>query len=137
MVTTESTPRMLPIPADVAGGGVIVLLALFQTLVLGDGGLLAFAVLLVVWPLVGGAVAAFFSARHSDRPVDGAVAGTFAALTATLLVLLSGVAGAWPAFITTNVGVTLWPVTLATLVATTLAWTVFGYLGAAAADQAV
>ena len=35
MATTESTPDLLPVPADVAGGGVIVLLALFQTLVLG------------------------------------------------------------------------------------------------------
>lgn len=137
MATTESTPQSLPVPADVAGGGVIVLLALFQTLLLDGGGLLAFAALLVVWPLIGGAVAAFLSARQADRPVDGAVAGTFAALTATLLVLLSGFVGAWPAFVTSNVGVTLWPVTLATLVATTLAWTVFAYLGAAAADGAV
>ena len=93
--------------------------------------------MLIVWPLLGGGAAAFFSVRPSDRPVDGAVAGTFAALTATLLVLLSGLAGAWPSFVTANVGVTLWPVTLATLVATTIAWTVFGYLGAAAADSVV
>lgn len=137
MATTESTAQELPVPADVAGGGIIVLLALFQILVLDGGGLLAFAALLIVWPLIGGAVAAFLSSRHEDRPVDGALAGTFAALTATLLVLLSGFAGAWPAFVTTNVGVTLWPVTLATLVATTLSWTVFAYLGAAAADGVV
>lgn len=128
---------MLPIPADVTGGGVIVLLALFQTLVVGGGGLAAFVALLVVWPLIGGAVAGFFSVRPSDRSVDGAVAGTFAALTATILVLLAGFAGAWPAFITANLGVSLWPVTFATLVATTISWTVFGYAGAAAVDRAV
>jgi hypothetical protein len=138
MATTESTPDLLPIPADVAGGGVIVLLALFQTLVLGGGGTLSFVALLLVWPLIGGGVAAFFSTHpRQDRPVYGAVAGTFAALTATLLVFLSGLAGVWPSFVTAHVGVTLWPVTLVTLVGTTLAWTVFGYLGAAAAEKLV
>lgn len=32
MATTESTPRPLPIPSDVAGGGLVVLLAVLQTL---------------------------------------------------------------------------------------------------------
>ncbi|MFW5895896.1 MAG: hypothetical protein ACOCUA_00745 [archaeon] len=137
MATTESTPPQLPIPADVTGGGVIVLLALLQTLLLDGGGIVTFTALLVVWPLVGGAAAAFFSARPSDRPVDGAVAGAFASLTVTLLVLLTGLAGAWPGFVTTNLGVSLWPVTFATLVGTSISWTVFGYLGAAAVDRAV
>lgn len=135
MATSESTAELLPIPSDVAGGGIVVVLALFQTLVVGSGSLPAFVALLVVWPLVGGAAAAFFSVRAADRPVDGAVAGVFAALTTTVLVLLSGVAGAWPPFVTANVGVSLWPVTLATLAATTIAWTVFGYLGASVADR--
>ncbi|GAB7095909.1 hypothetical protein JCM30237_30630 [Halolamina litorea] len=127
---------MLPIPSDVAGGGTIVLLTLLQTLVLGGSGLLAFGALLVVWPLVGGATAAFFSARSEARSVDGAVAGVFASLTVTVLVLLTGYVGAWPGFVTSNVGVSLWPVVFATLMGTMISWTVFGYLGAAVADRA-
>jgi len=137
MATTRSSSRMLPIPSDVAGGGVVVLLAILQTLAVASGGVAAFAALLVVWPLLGGATAAFFSARSENRAVDGAVAGAFASLTATVLVLLTGFAGAWPAFLTSNVGVSLWPVAFATLVATMLTWTVFGYLGAVAVDRAV
>lgn len=135
MSTTQSTPRLLPIPSDVAGGAVITLLALLQVFAVSSGGLLAFAVLLVLWPLVGGATAAFFAKQRHDRAVKGAVAGVFAALTATLLVLLSGFAGVWPGFVTSNIGVTLWPVTFATLVGSMLAWTVFGYLGGVLAEQ--
>lgn len=137
MSTTESTPAMLPVPSDVAGGALIALLALVQISLFSGGGAIAFVALLVVWPLLGGAVAGFYSMRSRDQPVDGAVAGTFAGLTGTVLVLLSGFGGFWPAFITSNVGVSLWPVTLATLVATTLTWTVFGYLGAAAVEELV
>ncbi len=136
MATTESTSRLLPIPSDVAGGGLVVLLAILQTLALPSGGLAAFVALLVVWPLLGGAVAAFFSGDPEDRAVDGAVAGAFASLTATVLVLLTGFVGAWPSFLTSNVGVSLWPVTFATLIATMLAWTVFGYLGALGVERA-
>ena len=128
---------MLPIPSDVAGGGLVVLLAIVQTLAVASGGLAAFVALLVVWPLLGGATAAFFSADPEDRTVDGTVAGAFASLTATLLVLVTGFVGAWPAFLTTNVGVSLWPVAFATLIATMLTWTVFGYLGAVGVDRAV
>lgn len=135
MSTSQSTPRLLPVPSDVAGGAVITLLTLLQVLAVSSGGALAFATLLVLWPLAGGAAAAFFSNRAKDRAVDGAVAGVFAALTVTLLVLLSGFAGIWPGFVTANVGVTLWPVTFATLVATMLSWTVFGYLGGVLADN--
>lgn len=135
MSTTQSTPQLLPIPSDVAGGAVITLLALVQVFAVSSGGALAFAVLLVLWPLAGGATAAFFSNKPRDRAVDGAVAGAFAALTATVLVLLSGFAGVWPGFITSNIGVTLWPVTFATLVGSMLSWTVFGYLGGTLAEK--
>ena len=135
MSMSQSTPRLLPVSSDVAGGTVIALLALLQIALVSTGGLLAFAVLLVVWPLVGGATAAFFSGRARDRALDGAVAGTFAALAATLLVLLSGFAGAWPAFITANIGVSLWPVTFTTMIGATLSWTVFGYLGGTLAGK--
>lgn len=135
MSTTESTPPLLPVPSDVAGGALITLLGLIQISLVSSGGAIAFVVLLVVWPLLGGATAAFFSTRSRDQPVDGAVAGVFAGLTATVLILLSGFVGVWPAFVTANIGVSLWPVTIATLVATTLSWTVFGYLGGAAAEE--
>lgn len=135
MSTTQSTPPLLPIPSDVAGGAVIALLALIQVVAVSSGGVLAFAVLLVLWPLAGGATAAFFSNQPRDRAVKGAVAGVFGSLTATLLVLLSGFAGVWPGFVTANIGVSLWPVTFATLVGSMLAWTVFGYVGGALAEQ--
>lgn len=135
MSTSQSTPEVLPVPADVAGGAVIALLALLQIALVSTGGLIAFAVLLVVWPLLGGATAAYFSRRSRDRAVDGAVAGTFAALTATLLVLLSGFAGVWPAFITANIGVSLWTVTFATMIGATISWTVFGFFGGALAQK--
>lgn len=137
MSTTESTSPVLPVPSDVAGGAVIAALALIQISLVTSGGALAFVTLLVVWPLLGGATAGFFSTRSRDQPVDGAVAGTFAGLTAAVLMLLLGFAGVWPAFITSNIGVSLWSVTLATLVATTLSWTVFGYLGAAGVEELV
>jgi len=117
------------------GGGVLALLGLLHIYGLGLGGPVGFLALLVGWPLVAGSVASRLSVDPSSREVNGAVAGVFGALTVTLIVLLTGLAGAWPAFVTSNLGVSLWPVTLATLVMLTLSWTVFGYAGGYLADR--
>lgn len=115
--------------ADVVGGGVIAVLGLLHVFGLQLGGTVGFVALLVGWPLVGGSVASRLSARREDAQVDGAVAGTFGALLVTLVVFLTGLAGAWPSFVVTNVGVSLWPVTFAMLATLTISWTVFGYVG--------
>ncbi|SDX95988.1 hypothetical protein [Halobellus clavatus] len=132
--TTQTAPRSLPASADVVGGGVLALLGLLHLFGLGLGGVVGFLALLVGWPLIAGVVAGRLSVDATDRSVNGAVAGVFGSLTVTLLVLLTGLVGAWPAFITSNIGVTLWSVTLAVLAMLTISWTVFGYAGGFLAD---
>lgn len=125
----NSETSSLPVTADVVGGAVIAVLGLAHLFGLQLAGTVGFAALLAGWPLVGGSVASRLSARAADAPVAGAVAGAFGAFTVALVVLLTGFAGAWSSFITTNVGVTLWPVTFATLATLAISWTVFGYVG--------
>lgn len=130
-----TTSEGLAVSADVAGGAVLALLGLLHVFGLQIGGTLGFLVLLFGWPLVAGTVAARLSRIVADRRVNGALAGTFGALVVTLVILLTGFVGAWPAFVTRNVGVSLWPVTLAVLAILTISWTVFGYVGSYLADR--
>lgn len=132
---TQPADPALPVSADVIGGGLLALLGAIHIFGLGLGGTVGFLALLVGWPLVAGSVAARLSTAAAAREVNGALAGTFGALTVTVLVLLTGVAGAWPSFVTSNIGVSLWPVTFVTLVLLTLSWTVFGYVGGYVADR--
>lgn len=125
----------LPASPDVLGGIVAALVGLLHVFVLQLGGLLGVALLLVVWPLIGGVVAGRLSTGE-DRHVDGALAGVFGALVTTLVVLLTGFAGVWPQFVTTTFGVSLWPVTFAVLLLLTVTWTVFGYAGSVLAGRA-
>lgn len=132
---TNSTTNAVPLSPDVVGGLVIAVLGLIHVFGLQMGGTVGFAVLLIGWPLVGGSVAARLSPSAAGREVNGALAGFFAALTVAIIVFLTGFAGVWPSFITENVGVALWPVSIVMLAMLSITWTVFGYAGGYLADR--
>ena len=121
----------------VLGGLTSVVLALLQLFVVSLTGVLATVLLVVVWPALGGGLAATVVAERGDDPsLSGVLAGAYGALVLTLVVFLTGVAGVWTAGIHGTFGVALWPVTFATLVVTVIGWTVFGYAGGYLATRA-
>lgn len=135
MATIESgtTDRLMERgwSGDVVGGAVTAVLGLLHVFGLQVGGAIGFLLLLVVWPLIGGGIGSRVERARDGRDwgTTSTLTGVFAALVTAVLVLLAGVAGAWPGFVTTNFGVTLWPVFFTVLVLFTLAWTVSGYAG--------
>ncbi|WP_156105711.1 hypothetical protein [Halobellus rufus] len=126
---THSESGGLRASPDVIGAAVITVLGLIHLFGLQVGGAVGYLVLLVGWPLVGGTVAARLAPVGEERVV-GAVAGAFAAFTTTAVVFVAGLFGVWSGFITGTFGVTLWPVTFALLLVLTIAWSVFGLVGA-------
>lgn len=117
---------------DVVGGLLASLLGVIHLFGLQLGGGIGFVLLLVGWPLVGGAVGARVERSRSggrDWGTTSGLAGTFGALVVSLIVFLSGLSGVWSGFITTAFGNTFWPVVFAVLVVFTVSWTVFGYVG--------
>jgi len=115
--------------SSVVGGVLSAVLGLLHLYVLGVGGWAGVALLFVVWPIVGGIVAAVgVGGLVRERPLAGALAGAYGAVIVSVIVLLAGAAGVWSTFIVSNVGVSLWPVFFATALVTLLSWTVFGYV---------
>lgn len=115
--------------SSVVGGVVSAVLGLLHLYVLGVGGWAGVALLFVVWPIVGGIVAAVgVGGLVRERPLASALAGAYGAIIVSVVVLLAGAAGVWSTFIVSNVGVSLWPVFFATALVTLLSWTVFGYV---------
>jgi len=115
--------------SSVVGGLVSLVLALIQLYFVSVGGLAGTLLLFVVWPLVGGIIAAAgIGGLVREQPLAGALAGTYGALVTSLVVLLTGAAGLWSSYITTTFGVSLWPVFFATTLLTVISWTVFGYV---------
>lgn len=115
--------------SSVVGGIVSAVLGLIHLYVLGVGGWAGVALLFVVWPIVGGIVAAVgVGGLVHERPLAGALAGTYGAVIVSVIVLLAGAAGVSSTFIVSNVGVALWPVFFATALVTLLTWTVFGFV---------
>lgn len=115
--------------SSVVGGLVSAVLGLLHLFVLGVGGWAGVVLLFVLWPVVGGIVAAIgVGGLVRERPLAGALAGAYGALIVSVVVLLAGAAGVWSTFIVSNVGVSLWPVFFATALVTLLTWTVFGYV---------
>lgn len=118
---------------DVVGGVVVAILGLFHLFVLQlDGG--GVVLLLLVWPLVGGAVGTFVErspdgTSDQDPRITAALSGVFGAIFTVVLILLTGLAGLWTGFIHTTFGNELLPVTLSALILLTISWTVFGYTG--------
>lgn len=115
---------------DVVGGLITLILGVFHLYVLQKGGTVGFAGFFVVWPLIGGAVATVIE-RSSvrDWATVSTLAGVFGAIGISLIVLLTGFAGAWPGFIPRSFGTSLWPVTFAVLIEVSIAWFVFGLVG--------
>lgn len=139
-VSTRDAP--LPVNGDVVGGGVLAVLALLHLFVLGIGGAVGALLLLVVWPLIGGAVGTYFNneyrpERERDLAVVGAVAGVFGTATIAIVLLLSGIAGLWPPFVFDFFGTQLAPVVIGATVLFALTWTVFGYVGGYATREAL
>jgi len=116
---------------DVVGGALITVLGLLHLFGLQLGGWLGFVLLLGLWPMLGGAVAARVGRRRGgkDWGTASAVAGVFAGAAVTVVVFLTGVAGIWSGFITTAFGVTLWSTVFAVFVLFMLTWTVSSYTG--------
>lgn len=122
---------------DLIGGAVTAVIGLVHVFGLQLGGTLGFLLLLVVWPVVGGAIGSRVERDRNGRDwgTTSALTGVFAALVVSLLVFLTGLASVWPGFITTTFGVTFWSVVFTVLVVFTICWTVFGYVGGFIEDQ--
>jgi hypothetical protein len=135
MATTDSAVdgqlENLGWSGDVVGGALITVLGLLHLFGLQLGGWLGFVLLLGVWPMLGGAVAARVGRRRGgkDWGTASAVAGVFGAAAVTVVMFLTGVAGVWSGFVTTAFGVTLWSTVFAVFVLFMLTWTVFSYAG--------
>lgn len=124
--------RARELSGDVVGGAIVALLGLVHLFGLQFGGGLGFFLLLVVWPFLGGAIAARVERGRPtgrDWQTTSAVSGALGAVVTAVLVFLTGVAGVWSGFITTAFGSAFWAVVFAVLVLFTIAWTVFAYAG--------
>lgn len=131
-VSTSNAPAS--VPGDVVGGVVLALAGIVHLFVLQIGDSAGLFVLLVVWPLLAGAVGTALDhrirpGRARDLPLVGAVTGVFGAVLTALLVLLAGLADAWSSFIFNTFGVELVPVTLSIAIVLLIFWTVTGYVG--------
>lgn len=129
---TVRSDRFVPasVSGPVVGGLVSTILALLHLFAVPVGGLAGLVLYLAVWPVLGAAVAtAVEDRRNRDASVAGILAGASGAIGIAVIVLLTGVAGLWSAFIHTTFGVALWPVVFAVLVVTTIGWAVFGWAG--------
>lgn len=140
MASTQTASIEAYVPQSVGGhivGGLLTtVLALLQLYLVSATGLLASGVLVVVWPLVGGAVAATIElTRGHETALAGVLAGAYGAFVLTVVVFLAGIAGLWSAGIHLTFGVSLWPVVFTVLVVTGTGWTVFGYVGGYLASQ--
>lgn len=113
------------------GGAVMAILGLLHLFALQVGGFVGAVLLFLAWPVIGGAVATYVEDSRGGTPdlTVGAVSGVFGALVVSVVVFLTGLAGLWSNFIVANIGVSLWPVFFAVLVAFTILWTVFGFVG--------
>lgn len=134
MASTRTIPIDAYVPETmrgyVAGGLASVVLALLQLFVVSATGVVATVLLLVVWPVLGGAIASTIASNRSHDPsLAGVLAGAYGALVLGLVVLLTGLAGVWTAGVHGTFGVSLWPVVFTVVVVTTVGWTVFGYAG--------
>lgn len=132
MVTTH-TERDRPVGSEVGssvvGGLASAVLGLLHLFVLGVGGWAGIALLFVVWPIVGGIVAAVgVGGLTRERPLAAALAGAYGALVVAAVVLVTGLLGLWSPYITSAFGVSLWPVFFALTLVTLITWTVFGYV---------
>lgn len=117
---------------DVVGGLVLTAVGVIHVFGLGVGGALGFTLLLVVWPLIAGALGSRVErARPNGRDwgTTSAVVGAFGALATTLIIFLAGLAGLWSGFLTTAFGSDFRAVVFAVLIVLTISWTVFGYVG--------
>lgn len=133
MVTTHTEhdrPAGAGANSSVVGGLASAALGLLHLYVLGVGGWAGIGLLFVVWPIVGGIVAAVgVGGLTRERPLAGALAGAYGAFVLSIVVLLTGAVGLWSSFITSTFGVSLWPVFFTVALVTLIAWTVFGYVG--------
>lgn len=133
MVTTRTehdrSTAQGAVSSSLVGGLVAAVLALLDLYAVGIGGWAGIALMFVVWPIVGGILAAVgVGGLVHERPLAGALAGAYGALIVALVVLVTGAAGLWSSFITTSFGVSLWPVFFAFTLVTIISWTVFGYV---------
>ena len=139
MVTThtqQDRPAVTGANSSIVGGLVSAVLGLLHLYVLGVGGWAGVALLFVAWPIVGGIVAAVgVGGLVRERPLAGALAGTYGAVVVSVVVLLTGAVGAWSSFITSAFGVSLWPVFFTVALVTLITWTVFGYVGGYATNR--
>lgn len=143
--TSQSTAELakpLPVNADVIGGAVLMVLAVLHLFLLQVGGLVGVVLLLFVWPLVGGGVAAYLD--HDRGPdldreltLTSTLAGVFGAVTVTAILLFTGIVGVWSGFIYRTFGSELISVTVSVFVLLTICWSVSGFVAGYAFRQTV
>lgn len=126
----------MPASASAVGGAVIAVLGLLHLFVAQVGGVLGVLLLIVVWPLVGGAVAAYLSEPARQPRISGLLAGAYAGFVVGLLVFLAGLANLWTPFITAAFGIAFWGVVFSAWLTFLVSWTVFGFTGGYAVERA-
>lgn len=141
MANTESTPvgqsTAIPASASAVGGAVTAILGLLHLFVAQVGGTLGALLLVVVWPLVGGAVAAYLSEPSRQPRISGLLSGAYAGFVVGLVVLLAGVANLWTPFVTNAFGVAFWGVVFSAWLTFLVSWTVFGFTGGYVVERAL
>ena len=121
----------LPVSGRMIGGILVAVLSLLHLFVIQLDGIAGWLLLLVIWPLIGGIVAAYLElgvTRPRDLPVVGGVAGVVGAILVSLVILVTGVLGAWSSFVFDSFGVDLAPVVISFAMIFIISWTAFGYI---------
>jgi Zn-dependent protease len=141
MANTESASvgqsTAMPASASAVGGAIIAILGLLHLFVAQVGGALGVLLLVVVWPLVGGAVAAYLTEETRQPRISGLLSGAYAGFVVGLVVLLAGLANLWTPFITNSFGVAFWGVVFSAWLTFLVSWTVFGFTGGYAVERAL
>lgn len=123
----------ITISGDIVGGVIIAVLGLMHLFLLGIGGMAGLMLLFFVWPIIGGAVAAYYDfaqrpERSRDLAITGGVSGVFAAVAVGVVVFLTGYFGSWTGFITDTFGVGLVTTTIGLSMLLIITWTVSAYV---------
>lgn len=135
MATTQNASSTgglsLPVSGRTIGGIIVALLSLLHLFVIQLGGTAGWLLLLVIWPLIGGIVAAYLEigvTHPRDLPIVGGVAGVLGAIITVLVILVTGFFGLWSSFIFDSFGVDLAPVVISFAMVFVISWTAFGYI---------
>lgn len=129
----SSGTNSLDITGDVVGGIILAVLGLLHLFLIQLGGGIGIVVLFFVWPLIAGAIGAYYDlTQRPDRSraltITGAVSGVFGAVAVGIIVFVAGVVSIWSGFITDTFGSGLMATTLGLTFLLIITWTVSAFV---------